>query len=99
MDIKIARFQNVYGPGGTWTGSREKAPAASYCLKDELPGFCITLTLKSDCASGRRIISRNKYDFHFKKDVQDIYIYSLVCNGGQFQMTDSMDFQHQIKLN
>ena len=28
MDIKIARFHNVYGPGGTWTGGREKAPAA-----------------------------------------------------------------------
>jgi nucleoside-diphosphate-sugar epimerase len=28
MDIKIARFHNVYGPGGTWTGGREKVPAA-----------------------------------------------------------------------
>ena len=28
MDIKIARFYNVYGPGSTWTGGREKAPAA-----------------------------------------------------------------------
>jgi nucleoside-diphosphate-sugar epimerase len=28
MDIKIARFHNVYGPGNTWTGGREKAPAA-----------------------------------------------------------------------
>ena len=28
MDMKIARFHNVYGPGGTWTGGREKAPAA-----------------------------------------------------------------------
>ncbi|KAF8526628.1 NAD-dependent epimerase/dehydratase [Hysterangium stoloniferum] len=28
VDIKIARFHNVYGPGGTWTGGREKAPAA-----------------------------------------------------------------------
>ena len=27
MDIKIARFHNVYGPGSTWTGGREKAPA------------------------------------------------------------------------
>lgn len=28
MDIKIARFHDVYGPGGTWAGGREKAPAA-----------------------------------------------------------------------
>lgn len=28
LDIKIARFHNVYGPGGTWHGGREKAPAA-----------------------------------------------------------------------
>ncbi|KAK7443534.1 hypothetical protein VKT23_015707 [Stygiomarasmius scandens] len=28
MDIRIARFHNVYGPGGTWYGGREKAPAA-----------------------------------------------------------------------
>jgi len=26
--IRIARFQNTYGPEGTWTGGREKAPAA-----------------------------------------------------------------------
>jgi nucleoside-diphosphate-sugar epimerase len=25
---RIARFQNTYGPEGTWTGGREKAPAA-----------------------------------------------------------------------
>lgn len=28
MVIRIARFQNCYGPEGTWTGGREKAPAA-----------------------------------------------------------------------
>jgi GDP-D-mannose 3',5'-epimerase len=28
MAIRIARFQNCYGPEGTWTGGREKAPAA-----------------------------------------------------------------------
>ena len=26
--VRIARFQNCYGPKGTWTGGREKAPAA-----------------------------------------------------------------------
>ena len=28
MTVRIARFQNCYGPYGTWTGGREKAPAA-----------------------------------------------------------------------
>ena len=28
IKIRIARFQNCYGPEGTWTGGREKAPAA-----------------------------------------------------------------------
>jgi GDP-D-mannose 3', 5'-epimerase len=28
MSVRIARFQNCYGSEGTWTGGREKAPAA-----------------------------------------------------------------------
>ena len=28
MVVRIARFQNCFGPEGTWTGGREKAPAA-----------------------------------------------------------------------
>ena len=28
MVVRIARFQNCYGPEGTWRGGREKAPAA-----------------------------------------------------------------------
>jgi GDP-D-mannose 3',5'-epimerase len=28
MAVRIARFQNCYGPLGTWSGGREKAPAA-----------------------------------------------------------------------
>jgi nucleoside-diphosphate-sugar epimerase len=28
MAIRVARFQNTYGPEGTWRGGREKAPAA-----------------------------------------------------------------------
>ncbi len=30
--FRIARFHNIYGPQGTWTGGREKAPAA-FCRK------------------------------------------------------------------
>ncbi len=28
LETRIARYHNVYGPFGTWTGGREKAPAA-----------------------------------------------------------------------
>jgi nucleoside-diphosphate-sugar epimerase len=28
LTTRVARFHNVYGPHGTWTGGREKAPAA-----------------------------------------------------------------------
>ncbi len=28
LDVRIARFHNVFGPQGTWTGGKEKAPAA-----------------------------------------------------------------------
>jgi len=33
LDMRIVRFHNIYGPLGTWTGGREKAPAA-LCRKD-----------------------------------------------------------------
>lgn len=32
VDVRIARFHNVFGPEGTWEGGREKAPAA-FCRK------------------------------------------------------------------
>jgi len=28
LDVKVARFHNIYGPLGTWDGGKEKAPAA-----------------------------------------------------------------------
>ena len=32
MDIRIARFHNIFGPEGSWNDGREKAPAA-FCRK------------------------------------------------------------------
>jgi GDP-D-mannose 3',5'-epimerase len=32
INMRIARFHNIYGPRGTWKGGREKAPAA-FCRK------------------------------------------------------------------
>ena len=28
LDVRIARFHNIFGPEGTWKGGKEKAPAA-----------------------------------------------------------------------
>ena len=28
LNVRVARFHNIFGPQGTWTGGREKAPAA-----------------------------------------------------------------------
>ena len=28
IDVRVARYHNIYGPEGTWDGGREKAPAA-----------------------------------------------------------------------
>ena len=28
LDVRIARFHNIFGPNGTWKGGKEKAPAA-----------------------------------------------------------------------
>ena len=28
IDVRVARYHNIYGPMGTWTGGREKSPAA-----------------------------------------------------------------------
>jgi len=35
--VRIARFQNTYGPEGTWEGGREKAPAAICRKVAEMP--------------------------------------------------------------
>lgn len=32
LNVRVARYHNIFGPEGTWTGGREKAPAA-FCRK------------------------------------------------------------------
>merc|ERR1719305_1445164 len=32
LEVRVARFHNIFGPLGTWKGGREKAPAA-FCRK------------------------------------------------------------------
>ncbi len=38
FNVKVARYHNIFGPEGTWTGGREKAPAAicrKVCLAND----------------------------------------------------------------
>lgn len=37
LDVRIGRFHNIYGPQGTWTGGKEKAPAAMCRKAAETP--------------------------------------------------------------
>jgi nucleoside-diphosphate-sugar epimerase len=37
MSVRIARFHNIFGPQGTWTGGKEKAPAAMCRKAAEAP--------------------------------------------------------------
>ncbi len=37
LDVRIARFHNIFGPQGTWKGGKEKAPAAMLRKAAETP--------------------------------------------------------------
>lgn len=42
LDVRVARFHNIFGPQGTWTGGKEKAPAAMLRkAAEEKNGGCI----------------------------------------------------------
>lgn len=55
MDVRIARFHNVYGPRGTWRGGREKAPAA-LCRKVAACGVGDALEVWGDGAQTRSFV-------------------------------------------
>jgi len=37
LNVRVARFHNIFGPQGTWTGGKEKAPAAMIRKAAETP--------------------------------------------------------------
>jgi GDP-D-mannose 3', 5'-epimerase len=51
--VRIARFQNCYGPQGTWRGGREKAPAAICRKVAEVPGSSGTIDVWGDGSAVR----------------------------------------------
>lgn len=75
LETRVARYHNVYGPVGTWTGGREKAPAA-ICRKVAeavLTGEHVidiwgdgsqlrSFMYIDDCIKGTQMIMRGRYD-------------------------------------
>jgi nucleoside-diphosphate-sugar epimerase len=55
MDVRIARYHNVYGPKGTWRGGKEKAPAA-LCRKIAEAQDGDTITIWGDGKQTRSFI-------------------------------------------
>ena len=47
IDVRIARYHNIFGPEGTWEGGREKAPAA-ICRKVAYAGNTDTIEVWGD---------------------------------------------------
>ncbi|VXD19106.1 NAD-dependent epimerase/dehydratase family protein [Marinoscillum sp. 108] len=73
IDVKIARFHNIFGPLGTWDGGREKAPAALCRKVAETPEGGIievwgdgkqtrSFLLVDECVEGIRRLMES--DFH-----------------------------------
>jgi GDP-D-mannose 3', 5'-epimerase len=48
MPVRVARYHNIFGPEGTWTGGREKAPAAICRKVAELPEVGGTIEVWGD---------------------------------------------------
>ena len=48
IPVRVARYHNIFGPEGTWTGGREKAPAAICRKVAELPAVGGTIEVWGD---------------------------------------------------
>lgn len=55
MEVRIARYHNIFGPEGTWTGGREKSPAA-ICRKVALAEDGGTIEIWGDGAQTRSFL-------------------------------------------
>jgi len=73
LDVRIARYHNIYGPEGTYKGGREKAPAAICRKVAEVsdPGKIIiwgdgkatrSYCYIDDCVSGTELLMESDYD-------------------------------------
>jgi GDP-D-mannose 3',5'-epimerase len=55
IEVRIARYHNIFGPEGTWTGGREKAPAAM-CRKIAMAPAGGTIEIWGDGAQTRSFL-------------------------------------------
>jgi len=56
VPVRIARYHNIFGPEGTWTGGREKAPAAICRKVAELPQEGGTIEVWGDGSQTRSFL-------------------------------------------
>ena len=95
MTVRIARFQNCYGPEGAWEGGREKAPAA-ICRKVAKAGDGDTIEVWGD-GSALRV-------YTFVKDMTE-GIYALMqsdetkpTNLGSRELTSVLELVHTVAV-
>ena len=83
MTVRIARYHNVFGPEGAWTGGREKAPAA-LCRKvaEAADGGTVTIwgdglqtrsfLFVEDCIDATLALRRSDHDGPFNIGSEDL---------------------------
>ena len=60
MQVRVARYHNIFGPDGTWEGGREKAPAA-FCRKIAMANAGDVIPMWGDGNQTRSFICRRMY--------------------------------------
>lgn len=93
LDIRIARFHNIFGEEGTWDGIRAKAPAAltRKVIKAEQGGFIEVL---GDGVQTRSFLHINECTEGVRRLMQSDYIYPI--NIGSDEMISINDLAKMI---
>lgn len=93
MNVRIARFHNIFGPEGTWYGGREKAPAA-FCRKVLAVDDGGTLTIWGDGNQTRSFCYVDECVEGILRIMRSDYTEPL--NLGTEEMISMNDFIHMI---
>ncbi|MEI6096229.1 MAG: NAD-dependent epimerase/dehydratase family protein [Gammaproteobacteria bacterium] len=110
LDVRIARYHNVYGPHGTFDGGREKAPAAAcrktieYSRQGEIPieiwgdGLQLrSFTYIEDCVDGTLKLMRSSFDEPLNiGSSQTITIQKLYDVAGEIMAGDIPKFSYNL---
>lgn len=93
LDIRIARFHNIYGPYGTYTGGKEKAPAA-FCRKVAMAKDGDTVDIYGDGLQTRSFLLVDECINGIIRLMESDYKYPL--NIGSDEMINMNDFMAMI---